>query len=132
MGSIMRGSAVRTNGRPAQDLPGEQLPSIVVYGNPPALIRLESEDLIPLAQALINRTGPCWLVTPNACSLLQPDGGAPPAMPQPFPTVPAAAMPTEPAPAVPPGFCTRCSGSGRTARGTQCPVCGGSGKVKVR
>ena len=122
----MRESRVSTNKQPAKvPAPGEQAPVMTVYGNPPQLIRLESDQLMHLATALIEKLGQCWVVTPTRCVLATRTE-----------TPPVLQMPVVPPPVVPPpqangqavaaaGTCNRCHGEGRTARGDICPVCNG-------
>lgn len=133
MPSILRESRVSTSKQQAKIVvpqPGDQSPVMTVYGNPPQLIRLESDQMMHLATALIETLGQCWVVTPTRCVL---------ATRTEIPLAPAAPIPFQPAPQQPPqangqglatGTCNRCQGRGVTARGDSCPVCSGRGVVR--
>ena len=133
MPSIMRESRVATSkqqaAKAADPTPGDQVPVMTIYGDPPQLIRLESDHLMYLATKLIETLGQCWVVTPTRCVLAT--FTAVPQTPTPFLQGPQAAQ--QPSQSngqgLSPGICNRCHGRRVTARGDTCPVCNGKGVV---
>lgn len=139
MASIVRGSAANMSRRRVPVRSGDQSPILTVYGNPPQLIRVESEEYLHLAQAIANELGRVFVVTPTRTMLAERNQATTPATGQgraPAPTQPMTptgflqadqlAPPSNGhAPQLPAGVCNRCGGTGATGRGTPCPVCGG-------
>lgn len=116
---------------------GDQSPILTVYGNPPQLIRVESEDYLHLAQAIANELGRVFVVTPTRTMVAERNQATPPAVqgatmpaqtqnPTGFLQADQYAPPSNGAtPQLPAGLCNRCGGTGVTGRGTPCPVCSG-------
>jgi cytochrome c553 len=125
----MRALVQHTNGKLVEPTPGDQQPVMTVFGRPPALIRIESDELMHCAQSLVNTLGQCWVITPTRCILASPQTTI-------FPQTTAemnAAMTQESRSVnqnIDPTICARCHGTGSTSRG-KCPICAGMGRVRA-
>lgn len=118
---------------------GDQSPILTVFGNPPTLIRVDSEEHLHLAQAIANQVGRILVVTPSrtiAAERATPGRIIPTNGTHPTPLVSGTqggflqadqyAPPSNGTEAqAPAGMCPRCGGTGQTSRGTVCPVCSG-------
>jgi hypothetical protein len=147
MASITRGSQASTNGRRAKTQYGDQSPILTVFGEPPQVIRVTTEQHLPLAQALVEKLGRMMVVVDNPprTILASPSNGVvSPSMAMPamapagiqaqqgpilqMDQLPAASN-SATAPRAAAGKCLRCQGSGQTPRGS-CPVCNGKGVAR--
>jgi hypothetical protein len=139
---MLRGSAVNMKQRRGRVPSGDKSPMLTVYGNPPQLVRVESEEMLYLAQAIANAHGKIFVVTPSRTLIAEPQTATAtaagkalqPNMAQ-QPTRPTGILQADQypvaqngngahAPETPAGMCGRCHGTGTTTRGV-CPVCAG-------
>lgn len=146
MANIVRGSAANMKQRRVRMQSGDQSPILTVFGNPPALVRVENEEHLYLAQAIADAQGGILVATPTRTIMATPAKGQVnyrgPSAPAQVATPAQTGQPTGilqadrlPIPsngngshaqaAAAPGMCGRCGGSGHTTRGV-CPVCRGT------
>lgn len=125
--------------RKVEPIPGVQEPVLTIYGNPPAMIRVTDDRLLPMAQAIAAMVlrRQVYLVSPSQTALSDPTGATPTPAPvaaqQGWPNQPPTQAAPAPAPAAAPpakaNGCPRCGGTGQTTRG-QCHICHGSGVAR--
>lgn len=144
MASIVRGSAANMSKRRVRMPSGDQSPILTVYGSPPSLIRVESEEYLHLAQAIANELGRVFVVTPTRTIAAERNQATPATTgqgraPAPMQTAPTGILQADQyarpsngaaAPQIPAGVCPRCAGTKQTARGATCPVCNGRGMTR--